>query len=96
MQQIGSKETGCIMESPWPLVTPGGWHGKLFLRRLLEPPVFLRKQWWWVGKCKSCGFYVDSGHPVADEKSRDGWFWHLGVAQTPMRALRTSEPARPS
>jgi hypothetical protein len=30
------------------------------------------------GECKFCGFYIDSGHPVANEKSRGGWSWHLG------------------
>jgi hypothetical protein len=30
------------------------------------------------GAHKFHGFYVDSGHPVADEKSRGGWSWHLG------------------
>jgi hypothetical protein len=34
------------------------------------------------GECKFHGFYVNSGHPVADEKSRGGWFWHLGVLRS--------------
>jgi hypothetical protein len=31
-----------------------------------------------VGEHKFCAFYADSGHPVADEKSRGGWSWRLG------------------
>jgi hypothetical protein len=33
------------------------------------------------GEHKFCAFYVDSGHPVADEKSRGGWSWRLGCNQ---------------
>ncbi len=29
------------------------------------------------GEYKFYAFYVDSGHPVADEKSRGGWSWPL-------------------
>ena len=31
------------------------------------------------GEYKFYSVYVDSGHPVADEKSRGGWSWHLGA-----------------
>jgi hypothetical protein len=30
-------------------------------------------------------FYVDSGHPLADEKSRGGWFWELGGLRSLLR-----------
>ncbi len=33
------------------------------------------------GEYKFYAFYVDSGHPVADEKSRGGWCWRLGCDQ---------------
>jgi hypothetical protein len=37
------------------------------------------------GECKFCGFYIDSGHPVANEKSRGGWSWHLGGLRSLLR-----------
>jgi hypothetical protein len=37
------------------------------------------------GEYKFYGFYVDSGHPEADEKSRGGWFWHLGCLRSHLR-----------
>jgi hypothetical protein len=33
------------------------------------------------GECKFHTLHADSGHPVADEKSHGGWFWHLGGCQ---------------
>jgi hypothetical protein len=40
------------------------------------------------GEHKSCSSYVDSGHPVADEKSRGGWFWHLGGLRSLLRCCQ--------
>jgi hypothetical protein len=30
-----------------------GWHEKIVSTRSLDPPAFLRKQWWWVGSASS-------------------------------------------
>ncbi len=37
------------------------------------------------GEYKFYSVYVDSGHPVADEKSRGGWSWRLGGLRSLLR-----------
>jgi hypothetical protein len=46
---------------------------KVVSTQIAGTPCLLEKAVVVGGECKSCGFHADSGHPVADEKSRDGW-----------------------